>query len=398
MAALSFTELTSYGVLAYAFAVFVVPMQEELGWSRATISGAYSLAIVVSGIAAVPVGRLLDRHGARVIMSLGSCAAAALVFAWSRVEDLLAFYAIWAGIGVAMAMVLYEPAFAAIASWFREDRDRAVLTLTVVAGFASTVYLPLAGWLVDVRGWRDALVVLAVVLAVLTVAPHALVLRRRPEDLGLEADGAQPARTSDRERSIPADVALRDALFWWLTAAFFLGTLPVAAIGVHLVSYLVDLGHDPAFAATATGMLGAMSVTGRVIVTFLSRRLPQPSVMAGIFGLQAVALLLLPLWHDRLGVLVFVALFGLGFGVVTIARASLIASHYGAEYYGTIGGVSAAFVIGARAAAPAGAGAMYATSGGYGTVFIVLSVALVVAALAMVVERSSAGNRGQAGE
>ena len=145
VAALSFTELTSYGVLAYAFAVFVVPMQEELGWSRATISGAYSLAIVVSGIAAVPVGRLLDRHGARVIMSLGSCAAAALVFAWSRVEDLLAFYAIWAGIGVAMAMVLYEPAFAAIASWFREDRDRAVLTLTVVAGFASTVYLPLAG-------------------------------------------------------------------------------------------------------------------------------------------------------------------------------------------------------------------------------------------------------------
>ena len=398
VAALSFTELTSYGVLAYAFAVFVVPMQEELGWSRATISGAYSLAIIVSGIAAVPVGRLLDRHGARVIMSLGSCAAAALVFAWSRVEDLLAFYAIWAGIGVAMAMVLYEPAFAAIASWFREDRDRAVLTLTVVAGFASTVYLPLAGWLVDVRGWRDALVVLAMVLAVLTVAPHALVLRRRPEDLGLEADGAQPARASDRERSIPADVALRDALFWWLTAAFFLGTLPVAAIGVHLVSYLVDLGHDPAFAATATGMLGAMSVTGRVIVTFLSRRLPQPSVMAGIFGLQAVALLLLPLWHDRLGVLAFVSLFGLGFGVVTVARASLFAGHYGARHYGTIGGVSAAFVIGARAAAPAGASAMYATSGGYAVVFVVLSVTLIMAALAMVVGHASAGSRGQAGE
>ena len=130
VAALSFTELTSYGVLVYAFAVFVVPMQEELGWSRATISGAYSLAIVVSGIAAVPVGRLLDRHGPRVIMSLGSCAAAALVFAWSRVEDLVMFYVIWAGIGVAMAMVLYEPAFAATATWFREDLDRAVLALT----------------------------------------------------------------------------------------------------------------------------------------------------------------------------------------------------------------------------------------------------------------------------
>ena len=394
VAALSFTELTSYGVLAYAFAVFVVPMQEELGWSRATISGAYSLAIVVSGIAAVPVGRLLDRHGARVIMSLGSCAAAVLVFAWSRVEDLVAFYAIWVGIGMAMAMVLYEPAFAVLASWFREDRNRAMLTLTIVAGFASTVYLPLAGWLVDVRGWRDALVVLAVILAALTVAPHALVLRRRPEDLGLKPDGAQPARTSERERSLPAAVALRDALFWWLTVAFFLGTLPVAAIGVHLISYLVDLGHNPAFAATATGMLGAMSVTGRVIFTLLSRRLPQPSVTAGVFVLQAAALLLLPLWHDRLGVLVFVVLFGLGFGVVTVARASLIAGHYGARHYGTIGGVSATFVIGARAAAPAGAGAMYAASGGYGAVFTVLSVALIMAALAMVIGHSSTGSRG----
>jgi predicted MFS family arabinose efflux permease len=120
--------------------------------------------------------------------------------------------------------------------------------------------------------------------------------------------------------------------------------------------------------------------------------------MACVFVLQAVALLLLPLWHDRLGVLAFVALFGLGFGVVTIARASLIASHYGAWHYGTIGGVSAAFVIGARAVAPAGAGVMYATSGGYGAVFVVLAIALVMAALAMVVGRSSVGRRGQAGE
>jgi predicted MFS family arabinose efflux permease len=292
-----------------------------------------------------------------------------------------------------MAMVLYEPAFAVIARWFREDRDRAVLALTVVAGFASTVYLPLAGWLVDARGWRDALVILAVILAALTIAPHALVLRRRPEDLGLEPDGARP---SERERSVPAGAALRDALFWWLTAAFFLGTLPVAAIGVHLVSYLVDLGHDPAFAATATGLLGAMSVTGRVIVTFLSRCLPQAWVTAFVFVLQAVALLLLPLWHDRLGVLAFVALFGLGFGVVTITRASLVARHYGVGHYGTIGGVSAAFVIGARAAAPAGAGVMYATSGGYGALFVVLSVALVMAALAMVIGCSSAGSRKQA--
>lgn len=381
---LSFTELTSYGVLIYAFAVFIVPMQQDLGWSRAAISGAYSLAIVVSAITAVPVGRLLDKHGTRGLMTVGSCAAATLIFAWSRVESVAVFYAIWVGIGVTMAMVLYEPAFAAIASWFRENRNRALLVLTVVAGFASTVYLPLAGWLVEVQGWRGALVTLAVALAVLTVIPHALVLRRKPEDLGLRPDGVDPASGAERERSLPAGAALRDPLFWWLTAAFFLGTLPVAAIGIHLVSYLTDLGHNPAFAATATGLLGVMSVSGRIIVTFVSRYLSQPSVLAAVFALQAAALLLLPFWHDRVGVLVFIAFFGLGFGVVTIARGSLIATFYGARHYGSISGVAASFVTGARAAAPAGAGVIYAAGGRYEPVFIVLALALFLAAFSMV--------------
>ena len=165
--------------------------------------------------------------------------------------------------------------------------------------------------------------------------------------------------------------------------AFFLGTLPVAAIGVHLVSYLTDLGHNPAFAATATGLLGAMSVTGRIIFTIASRFLPQPLVIAVIFALQAAALLLLPLWHDRVGVLIFIVLFGLGFGVVTIARGSLIADFYGARHYGSIGGVVASFVTGARAAAPVGAGMMYVASGSYGPAFVVLALALFLALLFM---------------
>ncbi len=116
VSALSVTETISYGVLYYAFTVFVTPMQEELGWSRAAITGAFSLALLLSGIAAVPAGRWVDRYGARWLMTAGSCAAALLVLAWSVVESLLAFYLLWAGIGLAMAAVLYEPAFAVVAT------------------------------------------------------------------------------------------------------------------------------------------------------------------------------------------------------------------------------------------------------------------------------------------
>jgi MFS family permease len=174
VAALAASETTAYGVLAYAFAVFLVPMQQELGWSRTALTGAYSVAIIVSGVAAIPVGRWLDRHGARALMTAGSAAATLLVLAWALVSDLTVFYAIWVGVGLTMAAVLYEPAFVVIATWFGDaERRRALLTLTVVAGFASAIYVPLAGWLVQAQGWRDALIVLAALLVPLSVLPNA---------------------------------------------------------------------------------------------------------------------------------------------------------------------------------------------------------------------------------
>jgi MFS family permease len=155
VAALAASETTSYGVLAYAFAVFLVPMQQELGWSRTALTGAYSVAIIVSGVAAIPVGRWLDGHGARALMTAGSAAATLLVLAWAQVTDLTVFYAIWVGIGLTMAAVLYEPAFAVIATWFGDntERRRALLTLTVIAGFASAIYVPLASWLAGPGPW-----------------------------------------------------------------------------------------------------------------------------------------------------------------------------------------------------------------------------------------------------
>ena len=104
--ALSVTETVSYGILYYAFGVFLVPMHEDLGWSTAQLTGAFSLAILVSALAGIPVGRYLDRHGPRALMTGGAVAGAALVVAWSQVGGLAAFYAVWLGIGLVMAAVL----------------------------------------------------------------------------------------------------------------------------------------------------------------------------------------------------------------------------------------------------------------------------------------------------
>jgi MFS family permease len=385
---LAVTETVSWGVLYYAFSVFLVPMRADLGWSPATLTGAYSLGLLVSGLAAPFVGRWLDRHGPRALMTAGSVLGALLVVAWSAVDDPVAFYLVWAGLGLAMAATLYEPAFATLAQWFERDRPRAVLVVTIAAGFASTIFLPLAAWLVDLVDWRSALLVLAGVLAATTVLPHALLLRRRPEDMGLLPDGASPgtgegAANPARARGARLGEALRDRAFWWLTGSFFLEAVASVAIGVSLIPYLTERGDGARFAATATGLIGAAQVGARVLATVFGDRLSQVALTALVFALQAVALVVLIGWQTWAGVLAAVLLFGAGRGVVTLMRAGLVAEFYGRAHYGAINGMLALFLTIARALGPIGAGAAYAVAGGYEPVLWGMAVALVLAAGAM---------------
>src|SRR5262249_45901927 len=150
---LSLAEMTSWGVLYFTFSVFLVPMQQEPGWSRSAMAGAFSLGLLLSGAAGVLFGRWIDFYGARLLMTVGSMAATVLVFAWGTVQNLTTFYLVWAGIGITMAAVLYEPAFAVVAKWFVRYRGRALTILTFVGGFASVIYIPLAGWLIQTQGW-----------------------------------------------------------------------------------------------------------------------------------------------------------------------------------------------------------------------------------------------------
>jgi MFS family permease len=381
----SFTEMTSWGVLYYAFTVFIRPMHVSLGWSTAELTGAFSLALLCSGAAALPIGRLLDRHGTRWLMTAGSCAAALLLLALATVGNLALYYLIWAGLGIAMAAVLYDPAFALVATWFRKQRTRALTVLTFIAGFASVIFVPLAAWLVQVQGWRMALVSLAGLLAILTIPAHALVLRRRPEDLGLAPDGiptlpSSPLSRTEHEPSVSTRVALQSATFWWMVGAFALAMLVAGALSVHLVPYLLDRGYSASFAASMVGLVGVMALPGRLVFTLLGERLSRRLVTALLFVLQATALLVLLVVPGSLGVVGFVVVYGIGFGAITPARAALVADSYGATYYARINSVLGIGITGARALAPVGVGVLYDRLGTYSPIFWGLAGLSVVAA------------------
>lgn len=390
VAALSLTETVSWGILYYAFSVFLVPMQKEFGWSNATLTGGYSLALLCSGIAAPFVGRWLDRRGPRGLMTTASVAGTLLVLAWSRVDGLPEFYLIWAGIGLVMSATLYEPAFATVTTWFERERARAILVVTIAAGFASTIFLPLSAWLVDWLGWREALVALALMLALLTVPPHALILRRRPEDLGLLPDGADANDTdaAHGQRLVHGGVdlraALRDRAFWWLATGFALETFAAAAVAIHLIPYLTERGDGARFAATAAGLIGAAQVLARILATIVGDRVSQVALTSAVFAIQAVAVFVLLEWQSRAGVLTAVLVLGAGRGVVTLMRPGLIAEFYGRAHFGSISGTLAFFLTGSRAMAPVGAGLAYAAFGDYRPVLWGLAACSLVAAGAMV--------------
>lgn len=356
--ALSVTETISWGILYYSFSVFLLPMEADLGWSRSQLTGAFSLALLVTGIAGIPVGRWLDRHGPRALMTAGSIGGALLVLAWSRVETLPAFYIIWVGIGVVMAAVFYEPAFAMIAVWFRRGRSRALTVLTFFGGFASVIFLPLADRLVDDHGWRSALVVLAVTLTVGTIPAHALLLRRSPADLGLRPDGALPGSSesldtwTNDEPATTWQQALRGDTFWWIGVAFMLVMVAMVAVTVHLIPTLVERGFSPAFAASAAGLVGLFALPGRLVFTPLGGWLPRPVVTSLVFALEAAAIAVLAIADSRAEVILFVVLFGSGFGAITPARAALLADVYGSRAFGTIAGAMGMLVTTARALGP----------------------------------------------
>jgi MFS family permease len=384
VAALAVTQTVGYGVLYYAFAVLLQPMAASLHASATVVTGALTASVLAGAVMAVPVGRWLDRHGGRALMTVGSVAATALVAAWSRVQTVAQLYLVLIGVGTSAAMVLYEPALAVVVSWFDpQRRAKAVLAVIVVAGFASTIFMPLTGLLVDRYGWRTALLLLAVLHGAVTIPLHALAVRTPPRP------ASQGRRPSPRDRATVVHAAVRDRRFWWLAVAFVAHGAAMSAMTVHLVGFLVHQGHPATFAATIAGLLGVLSVTGRLLLTGAQRRLRLPVVVAVVFTIQAAAALSLPIvGASRIGAALAVVGFGIGFGVASLVKPAILADRYGTTAYGSIAGILATPITLAKAAAPLAAAGLL-TADGYSPVLAVIGAACVVAAVGIVARATS---------
>src|SRR5579864_714511 len=386
VAALCVTETVSWGIVYYGFPVFLQSMERDLGASRIAVTGALSLALAISGLAAIPVGRWIDRHGARALMTSGSLLATALVIAWSRVHSVGALYAVWALMGIAMAMILYQPAFAAVVQWFPHRRERALLTVTLAAGFASTIFMPVEAWLLGWLGWRGALTVCGGMLALITIPVRASVLKA-PDRTGGAHDAERPAA-----HDATLGVALRHGVFWILAAAFALANFTTTTVSIHMIPYLGQHGYSTKIAATIVGWIGGMQVPGRLLFVPITAWLGAAWVTGSLFFAEAAAMGLLAAGALGAGLVPMILLYGAAAGMLTLAQATVVADVWGHRHYGAIAGAMAVPASLARALGPVGASLLYVSLGGYARLFWLLAVALTAAGImVLLTERRSMG-------
>jgi predicted MFS family arabinose efflux permease len=247
-----------------------------------------------------------------------------------------------------------------MAIWFVRRRSTALAIITFAAGLASTIFVPLSDALLRSFGWRQSILMLGIFLAVTTVPLHAFVLRRRPTDLGLRPDGEVNAielHTSAIHLSLSD--ALHSCFFWRLTFAFCLAGLASAAISIHFIPFLIDSGINPSSAAFASGLIGLMKVSGRILFAPLERRFSSRILVIAVFAMQSLALFVLLGETSLMDIGIYTVLFGMADGAKTLARVSIIADLFGSSHYGRISSIMASFLMLANTTAPVGAGLIY---------------------------------------
>jgi MFS family permease len=362
---LSIDQLVAWGVLYYAYAVLSKPIARDLDVHPLVVAGAFSACLIAAGLTGRRVGALLDQRGTRGVLRLGAMLAPPTFAALAVARDIPSLIGVFLLLGVAQAMALYEPAFRAIVDWCPDERSRsrAMLALTSVAGFASTAFLPLTGWLVEREGWRATVAILAAILAVVIVPARLLLpLSTRSALCGTIA---QPA---ERPRS-----------FRYLAGGLSLYSLASTGVFVYLIWQLVERGESAGAAAAIAGIAGAAQVPGRVLAAPLRRAAGAASFLAILLALQAMALAGIVAGGGVVATgCVFI--FGAANGMMTLERATVLVEWYGRSRFGTSQGELSAMTNTARAVAPFAVEVGH-TFASYGTVFGVLAVVLAAGAM-----------------
>ena len=375
--AFAFSQMAGWGVLYFSFSLLVGPMEAELGWSRTDLNGALTVGLLVTALASFPVGYCIDRFGGHLLMTAGAVLAACLLVAWSTVETLLAFYLLWAGLGLAIAMTMGEPVFAVLTVNVRDYR-RAITYVAFVTGLSSTAFIPLMNVLIGWYGWRTALVFLGLIYLAIAGVLNAVFLKgTRGTDRGAGKEASADPGPS------PLRAALRRRAFWGLVVCFSVQTFAFSGLTYHIIPMLQEKGQPLDAIVAMLALYGPAQVSGRLVLHFFGERVSMRtlgSVAAPVLPIVLLLLLVGPSFGFP-GLVAYALLSGVTNGLLIIVRIVGIAEILGARGYGQVSGAMMAIIMLPRTAAPLAMAAMWQMLGGYDAVLWIMIGASVVGAV-----------------
>jgi len=345
---LGVTMTIGYGTLYYSFSVLAPEIAREFGWGQSFVFGVFSFGLLAGAVAAPMLGRFVDRYGARLILCLGSIAAALILALFSVMQNAWHFAAIMLAAEFIALAVQYDAGFAALAQAHGREARAHITLVTLIAGFASTIFWPLLQWLLTWMTWRDIYLVMAAMNLLIALPIHIALPRARTDEAKPSTEAAQSSI------GIGLDGERRRRMVLMATA-FAAGGFVISAVGATLLVLMRDLGYATAMATLAGSLIGPSQVAARLI-EYVRRNLfspPLTAIIAATSMALGLALLFGALMLPVAGfAIAFAVFYGAGQGLTSIVRGVLPLHYFGVAGYGrTMGTLASARII-ASAIAP----------------------------------------------
>lgn len=389
-------NVASSFALASTMSIFLKPLTADLGVSRGVFSLLRSGEGIIAALIAPLIGTVVDRHGGRWLMVIGTAIVGIGYFVLAHVESFTQFAAIRLTlVTLGDAMMGYMVVNVVIAQWFVRQRGRALAFSSMGVGFAKVCMPVLAAWLILSFGWRHTWFIFGILTLLLLVLPALLIIRPSPESMGLRPDGAaEPAlddaksKTDWRAGEVGAQEALwsraeamRTAAFWLLVLTFGISSMGVTGLNLHVYSYVTDIGYSPVIAATVMSIIASMQLASPLAWGVLAERIGAKLAAMLRFVIQGiglgVAILTGDLWFLYAGFLIY----GIGLGGNMVLPDMLWADYFGRRSLGKIRGLGLLISHFVAAIGPPFFGFLFDITGGYGLSFALFGAVLAISAV-----------------
>ena len=397
MAVASVPSFGARPVMAVAtLSVFVVPMTDEFGWSRAQFSGAVSLGALFGLLVSPFAGRLIDRYGSGVLLSASSAVVGLCAIGLSLTSPIWSFYALYVPGRAVFSSPLELGTSTAVSNWFIRRRPMGLAYMGIIQGIGLTIFPVIAQVLIDGWGWRTAWLAVGIFTLSTGIIPMLLLMARRPEDMGLEADPEKDHRTvptsdvaaarappsaSNTESNYTVRQALATRAFWLLAIFSVFGFVVQAGISLHQVPHYIGQGVPTHLAALTASTFAFGQVPGGVFWSFWARRVPLRVLLSVAAATMSVGAIGTGFSSSLSTGIPMGFLLGVGVGGIHLLLRLTWADYYGRLHLGSIRGLTLPAQIGGQAIGPIIAGFMYDSTGGYETPFTAFGIIVAFAAV-----------------